>query len=279
MYHLSRSVQVEQYGVVNVDTWRKAVDAILNDVALTKELHEKLPSEREYRERYGFSIESIRKAFRHLESLGVLQRHPRARATVLSRDVRTYSDVGFAASLWREQNLKTKTHVLDRQMRHVNSGTHSAVEQRAANSLRIGKGQFFFLSRRRIVNDRPRALHRSYLNPMHFPQVDLFADHDFEKESLMTFFQEYFTLLERSTEVRSRHATDREIADLQVELAPVRCKTASGKNVDALVPPCVLEVEQQLLGCPKKGGDTITLEYLHATYLDWTFQVTRGVTS
>src|SRR5262249_35819818 len=108
-----------------------------------------------------------------------------------------------------------------------------------------------------ILDGRPRAIHRSYLNPAHFPETFM-LDHDFEKESLIRIFNASGYRIEgRDTTLRARFPASQEQILLKLGQEPV------------------LEAEQALYATDAASGSSRLIEYLQAVYASpWDYRIT-----
>src|SRR5207248_246505 len=70
----------------------------------------------------------------------------------------------------------------------LKDGELASFEQKAHKALGLRRDRpLIVIARVRILDGRPRSIHRSYLNPGHFPETFL-LDHDFEEESLIRIY-------------------------------------------------------------------------------------------
>jgi DNA-binding GntR family transcriptional regulator len=140
----------------------------------------------------------------------------------------------------------------------LKDGDLAALERSAHKALGLRRDQrFFVIARARIVDGRPRALHRLYLDPACFA-ASFLLDHDFEKESLIRIYnQSGYRVNRRDTVLRARFPTAQERALLSIEREPV------------------LEAEQETHVIHLASGAGRLLEYLQAVYVSpWDYRIT-----
>jgi len=142
-------------------------------------------------------------------------------------------------------------------MRFPVSGDGAVNEQAAHEALGLNRNEtFYVISRLDFLDGKPRAIHRSYLNPSHFPES--FLDHDFEKESLLAIINSYgFRINTRETTLRARFPTQEEAFRLKIDPAQQP----------------VLEAEQKLTAVHLATREMVTVEYMHACYLNWEYRI------
>jgi DNA-binding GntR family transcriptional regulator len=137
-------------------------------------------------------------------------------------------------------------------------GDLATLEQKAHKALGLRRDQpFYVIARARIVDGRPRALHRSYLDPECFA-ASFLLEHDFEKESLIRIYnQSGYRVNRRDTVLRARFPTTQEQALLSIEREPV------------------LEAEQEMHATHLSSGVSRLIEYLQAVYSSpWDYRIT-----
>ena len=146
------------------------------------------------------------------------------------------------------------TQLIEKSCRLPSQISATEIERRAQRLLGLKSNEpFLVVARRRVLDGTPRVIHRSYLNPSHFP-ASFMTNHDFEKESLFDILEKYgLRIHSRETRIRAGLPTDAERDLLAIENEPV------------------LNVEQSLQAFFPANGDIATAEYLHATYSRWEY--------
>jgi DNA-binding GntR family transcriptional regulator len=148
----------------------------------------------------------------------------RGRKTIASQPaamVVSGTEFSFGRSA-KEHGARLFTRLLEKSCRLPNPGPEAEIEMRAQTALGLKRSQpFLVIARLRELNDRPRVIHRSYLNPINYPTT-LLKDHDFQNESLMEILEKYGMLLRsRETRIRATLPTKHECEWLEVEEEPV----------------------------------------------------------
>lgn len=136
------------------------------------------------------------------------------------------------------------------------------VERTAQGALGLASDSpFLIIVRFRLLEGKPSALHRAYLDPARFPKD--FPKHDFKTESLIDLYIRYgYKLLSRDTVLTARLAYVYE-----TNLLNRGYQSEPHERV-------VLDAEQRLYAQDPKTGDRFVLEYLKASYLeDWKYEI------
>lgn len=138
------------------------------------------------------------------------------------------------------------------------------VEKRAHTALGLEPGEkFIVIVRVRSHKGIPQVLQRVYLRPDNFPATFL-DDHDFAHESLIQIYQKYgYQLTSRNSTLTARVANLYETIEL---------KERNDLDTIPLGKP-VLVTEQELFAVNPKTGAKFLLEYLEATYVDWSYRI------
>ena len=137
------------------------------------------------------------------------------------------------------------------------------VERKAQSALGLAEDEpFLIIERFRLLDERPSALHRAYLDPSRFPETFV-RQHDFRTKSLLDAYVEYgYELLYRDTVLEARVANVYEIGVLTQ-----RYKSQSHDRV-------VLDAEQLLFARDRDTGKPFVLEFLKASYLEhWKYTI------
>jgi len=139
------------------------------------------------------------------------------------------------------------------------------IEQRVQDALGIAKNSaFIVIERLRLLDERPSAFHRVYLNPARFPisGTDFLKAHNFETESLIDIYRRYGHRIEtRDTVLAARSAN-------LVE------KNILYRYRPHLETSAVLDAEQKLYAIDPKDGSLFVLEFLKASYLEnWQYEI------
>jgi DNA-binding GntR family transcriptional regulator len=234
--------------------WRLVQQLILDDIS-KRGKGAQLDSDANYAQRAECSVPTVKRAMADLERLGFVIRR-RGRKTKSSERPAVVSGTEFSFShSAKESGCELVTRLIEKSCRLPSRTSIGDVEMRAHRALGLKRDEsFFVISRRRDLNDTPRVIHRSYLNPSHYPPTFL-ADHDFENESLLEILEKYGLRINgRETRVRAGLPTETECELLSIENEPV------------------LNVEQSLYAT-SPNGRLVTAEYLHATYSRWEYVI------
>jgi len=172
----------------------------------------------------------------------------------------------FSYGATHTYHRKLENKVLEQNCRLPVSGPGPIFQEKEAQKALGLRGDelFYVISRLRILDGEPRVIHRCYLNPVHFPEGDFLARHDFQKESLIGAFTEAgFQIRKRDTMLRSRLPTTEEMNYLRIE---------------ATEP--VLQADQMTFGIREGTNELIALEYMNACYAPgWEYFISDRSTS
>ncbi len=166
---------------------------------------------------------------------------------------------GFGRNAREVYGHEMSSRLIEKSLRPPLSGTDlTAFERKAHKALGLRRDRpFLVIARVRLLDGRPRVIHRSYLHPGQFPESFL-VDHDFETESLITIFNESgFRIDRRETTLRARFPTKQEQSLLKLGMEPI------------------LETEQETHATHPASGSSRLLEYLHACYVEWEYRITN----
>jgi len=235
--------------------WQDVRDLILDDLQKVG-IGVELDSDARFAERAGCSIPTVKRAMADLARRGFVERR-RGRRTVSSdrRAIVSGSDFSFSHSA-KEHGSEVITHLIEKSCRLPSQISATEVEIRAQGALGLRRNQpFFVIARQRLLDGSPRVIHRSYLNPSHYPATFL-ARHDFEKQSLFDILETYgLRSHSRETRIRAVLPTKAECELLAIENEPV------------------LNIEQTLRAFHAATGGLVIAEYLHATYSRWEYMI------
>ncbi len=240
--------------------WEIAKNSILEYIDNYKlKPGDELPSDREFKEMFGCSLQPVIRAMGFLADRGQIQRRAGAKTTFLDRqpllaDIQTYS---FSFKATEVYGCKLQTKLLEISCRLPQASEE--VDERATHkALGLKRNQpFYVISRLRYLDGEPRAIHRSYLNPDHFPSTFLTA-HEFDRVSLIGLFDHYgYQIESRETKLRARFPTNAEKGWLQINQEPV------------------LSAEQILTARPSDGEQPVILEAMYACYVKWEYVISN----
>lgn len=235
--------------------WQEVLELILDDVQRLGNGAE-LDSDATFAERAGCSVPTVKRAMAELARRGFVDRRKGQRTLASERSaVVSGSDFSFSRSA-KEHGAEIVTNLIEKSCRLPSRTSAAGVEMRAQKALGLNRSQpFFIVARRRILDGSPRVIHRSYLNPSHYPAAFL-AKHDFEAQSLFDILEMYgLRIHSRETRIRAVLPTDAERDLLAIENEPV------------------LSVEQSLRAFCSASDRLVTAEYLHATYSHWEYVI------
>ena len=237
--------------------WRNAETTILNYMThRSLSVGAKLPSNSRFAEMTGCSLQPVVRAMEELERKGLVRRRAGAATEVASQQ--PFIDNGELSFSVSSTTLGQKliNKILELSCRLPNPGDQELDDHRAQKVLGLKKDQpFYSIKRLRILDDKPRAIHQSYLNPAHYPATFL-ADHNFEKESLIAIFNHAgFRIESRRTTLQARFPTTKEKIFLNVDRVPV------------------LDAEQELVAVREATKEPVHLEFLRACYHDWNYRI------
>jgi len=136
------------------------------------------------------------------------------------------------------------------------------VEQDAHRTLKLKPDtQFLVIERARLLDGKPSAIHRVFLDPSRFPG-DFLERHKFGADSLIEIYGEYgHKLLSRDTVLMARSTNMYEINLLR-------------QRYHSETRRIVLDAEQQLYAQNPNTPEPFVLEYLKASYFDdWEYKI------
>src|SRR5713226_734706 len=236
-------------------TWDRARELIIDDISKLG-IGSELDSDARFAKRAGCSVPTVKRAMADLARRGFVIRR-RGRRTISSDRTTVVSgtDFSFSHSAKDTHGHALITQLIEKSCRLPNLTPATEFETRAHDRLGLRRNQpFFVITRRRILDGSPRVIHRSYLNPTHYP-ASFLASHDFESESLLEILEAYgLRVHSRETRIRAGLPTDTECELLGIEEEPV------------------LNVEQSSYAV-SATDQLVTAEYLHATYSRWEYIV------
>jgi DNA-binding GntR family transcriptional regulator len=139
------------------------------------------------------------------------------------------------------------------------------VEQRVQEALGLNvNSEFIVIERLRLLDGRPGAFQRAYLNPARFPlpPTSFLTKHNFETESLIDVYQQYgYKLLSRDTVLAARSANLYE-------------KNTINRYRPRLETSVVLDAEQRLYAEDATSDSRFVIEFLKASYLEnWQYEI------
>jgi len=217
-----------------------------------------LPSDADLAKRFDCSLQPVVRAMQELARKGFVRRTKGMPTTICARPpLADESEFSFSRSA-----TSTYGHHLETKIVRVGPGfprqssDGAGHEGRAHQVLGLKKNEpFLAIGRLRILDGRPRALHRVFLNPDHFP-ADFLVRHDFSKESLIEIYRLHgYTIDSRDTTLRARYPTREERQLIQIDEVPI------------------LEAEQKLFALCSTSDEPVLLEYMLACYVDWEYRV------
>lgn len=219
---------------------------------------EPLPSDLKLAKMSGVSLQPVTRAMQELEREGLVVRRAGAATLVRSENL-ALDDSGYSFTTAAQKSFKgtVTTRIVELVQRHARNESGYEHENAALRALGLRvHAEFLVLSRLRLFNQTPRVLHRSYLNPAnHSP--DFLVSKDFARESLIGAFNaEGYQIIRRDTALSARKSTELERRYL-------------GKDADI-----VLDAQQELSARHDKHGQ-LTIEFLAAVYVDWSYKVTN----
>jgi GntR family transcriptional regulator len=236
--------------------WDKVRQLIIDDISRLG-IGAKLDSDARFAERAGCSVPTVKRAMADLARRGFIIRR-RGRRTISSDKTTVVSgtDFSFSRSAKGSHGQSLISKLIEKSRRLPNLTPESEFEVRAQRGLGLKRNQpFFVITRRRTLDGRHRVIHRSYLNPGHYPAAFL-ASHDFENESLLEILEAYgLRVHSRETRIRAGFPTPEECDLLKITNEPV------------------LNVEQSSYAVSSTTGNLVIAEYLHATYSQWEYVI------
>ena len=242
--------------------WQKVQSTILNYIK-SKELEkgDRLPSDRYFADKSRCSLQPVIRAMQELKRLGIIERNAGGPTIFLSYQVVTSdSSLSFSHNVVSTYSQNIKTKVIELSRRLPSCGELNKYERKAIKFLGMRSfDTFYSITRLRQINNEPRVIHRSFLNPRYFAD-DLLQCHDFESESLIDVFNKYgYKITSRNTILKARFPLDCERLILGIGKIPV------------------MEASQELLGVHMQRHTIVPIEYLLATYTNWEYQIVNRI--
>lgn len=240
-----------------MEKW-KYVSHLIKDYILENRLSkgDKLPSDSKIAKKANVSLQPVLKAMKELSKAGIIFRRAGAPTLVDSDElIKEQGNLSFFESAKKVPNQTLMTKVLEVSHRSAQKGFYYKTERQAVKALGLKHGaQFYLVKRIRMIDQLPRVLHISFLNPSHFPATFL-ADHDFSHESLIKIFKQYgFNNLARETDLSADYPNEEEIKYLKIERIPI------------------LRSEQCIFAMDNKKKNRV-IEYLSACYVNWKYHI------
>lgn len=239
--------------------WRNAEARILEFIA-DQELSDGdiLPSDRELAEQFACSLQPVLRAMRELDRAGHVERRRGARTVVrFPSALVDASDFSFRQSAVQVSDQMLENRILELTCRLPNSREPDRVPELAAQeALSLRRSDpFFVIARLRLLEGRPRAIHRAYVSPA-CVSASFLADYDFARDSLIDIYErEGYRVVSRDTTLRARLPSSSEERVFGIKQIPV------------------LESRQRLFSTSIETGETVVLEYLDACYVDWEYRI------
>jgi len=221
-----------------------------------------LPDESSLLKSFNCSVEELNIALSDMERNGLLKHKDWGWVV----EIPTPLGIQDTFSLTRTALLKghrLDTKVVERRIRLPldNDDPNSQWEKKAQTLLGLAENQAFIVivRVRTLVTEESQApmktIHRVYLRPDRFP-AGFLESHDFEAESLAHIYRQHgYQPATRDTRLQVRLANLDERSQLDI-------------------PPYqpILQAEQELYA-EDRTGQKILLEILHASYLNWTYEI------
>ena len=228
-----------------------------------------LPNELELAKLLDCSPEELTKALRDMESRGLVKNH-KFGWTPTNPEEHDAKDIFSLSKAALQQGHPLQTKILEKQIRLPHESEDevvwTAMEKRAQASLGLNPDQPFIVIvrfRKLVVSsaEAPQyAISRVYLNPACFP-ADFLDSHDFAQESLTHIYRQCgYEMTRRNTVLQARVSNLYERNDLKV----------NGYDISPIHP--VLHAEQELFA-KIPGKEEFHLEFLQATYVNWTYTI------
>ena len=237
--------------------WRQVESMILRFISEHGlDIGDELPADRKFAEMAGCSVQPVMRAMDNLARRGFLERRAGAATALASHQpIMDDHEYSFRHTV-SELGCSMRNNVLELSHRTMLADENCRFEREALKALGLKIGErFFAIWRVRIIDDQPRAVHRSYLNPAHFPDSFL-MDHNFEKESLIDIFNAHgYIIMLRETVLRARCPMKSEQAFLRIEADPI------------------LEAQQVLTAEQTSTQQLVPIEFLHASYVNWSYRI------
>lgn len=224
----------------------------------------------------GLSKQPLVRALEELARNGIIARRAGAVTTFRSLTPRLYDlefmyfngvpsppahqdDYGFGSTAREVYGHKVANKLIEQSLRPpLPDGEAAAWERQAHRALGLRRNQpFIAIARVRILDGRPRVIHRSYLNPANFP-ASFLRDHDFESESLIRIYNESgYVIDRRDTVLRARYPTAEDRSILGIDRVPI------------------MEAEQDLYATHTATAARCVIEHLRVCYLDWEYRISN----
>ena len=220
-----------------------------------------LPPPRELAAQLACDETSLIKALRSEEAKQMLS-YAGGTWTVLLPETISHHSLSFTRSAKKPLTTKLIEKAL-REPMDDDSHPFYLLEQQAREALSLPPdSKFIVIERLRLLDQRPGALQRAYLNPARFPE-DFLEVHDFEKESLIAIYKQCgYTQLSRDT-----------VLSVRDELNTYQKNVLRGLGFDAQT-SAVLDAEQRLYAEDPHHNSRFVLEFLNATYLGgWRYEI------
>ena len=236
--------------------WKHVREFLLTQIEVKSE-GESLGSDKHIAKQIGCSIPTVKRAMAELARQGYISRRRGHLTRVSSKPFLVQAnEFSFQHTAEQIYGQNLTTQIIEQACRTPNPDYPDGHEVRAQQAFGLKKNErFFVIVRRRILEKRPRVIHRSYLNRAYLPEYFL-EDHNFHQESIPKILESHgLRLQSRHTKIRAVLPTDQEARLLDIGSEPV------------------LRVEQEMKAIAPNTNQLVTIEYLHATYVDWEYAI------
>ncbi len=239
--------------------WEKAKESILDYIEQNNlKPGDKLIKDDELMEKINCRKQTFIRAMQFLADHGQVRRQRGSKTIYLARQpvLADKQDYSFSLKANQVYNNKLETQILELSSR-MPQYSDEVDEKTAHKTLGLKRNEpFIVISRLRRLDDIPRVIHRSFLNPTLFPSSFL-TDHDFEKISLINIFDQYgYKLVNRETKLQARSLTKTEISIMKCEQKPILAS-------------------EQVLTARTKNDKLVVLEMMFGCYVDWVYSISN----
>lgn len=249
-----------------IPLWRKVKAYILYQYIEKLEENAKLPSDQEIVNEFGISeqqsisVQPVIRAMKELEREGLIERRVGDVSIVAPRRQVIEDPLSFADKVTQKYGEgKLQNKIIELSCRLPMNQDPNFPERKIQTKLGLRRNTpFYIIKRLRIIENRPCAIHTSYLRPGHFPE-NFLAKHNFEKESLIELLKFYgYKIVRRETNLRARLSTNEE-------------KNLLNLNIDDHIPVLGSDQISEALHMPTK--DLVIIEYMQGCYLNWDYHI------
>lgn len=223
---------------------------------------DKLPTDKEFAKKFGMSIQPIARAMNYLALHRQIDRGTGRDTVFLSKEPVVLDSISFSKHARDDYKVKLETKLLELSKRTPLIVDEFVDERLVQKTLELkAKEPFIVIVRLRIINDEPRVLHRTYLNPSHFPEEFLMLYNFAEKSLIDIYHEQGYDIIQRNSKIKARFPSEEEKKLFKIGDEPVLSNFQTLKAI------------KKATSTEEDTREEITLECMYGVYLRWEFNI------